>query len=182
MCVLKINSARFKIQTCNKSSDSQVQVRVEVHLKWAFASPSPSRSRSPVGKNEPARISAYSVLYFLLLLTKSPTSKLIHTMLHFKNTNFLPRSLSHFLLCLGVARCLYGWRPFPPVHLKPEYQIYGLSHSHHPSHINIWPKAPLLEHQSQCQLCHWGVLRCACSLRTTSTSLLVVLWSDLITF
>jgi len=125
-----------------------------------------------------------------LIILHSPTSKVVHTMLHFKKPvqTEVCRTL---LLCLGVAQCPHGWKPFPLVHLKPEWQMYSaqlvsvchmwrycqpisqpaLSHSHHPLHVSIWLKARPLKRQSQC---YCGVLWCACSLRTTSASLVVV--------
>ena len=110
-----------------------------------------------------------------LIILHSPTSKPVHTMLHFKNTSS-DRSVSTFLLCSGVAKCPHSWKPFPLVHLKPEWQMYGaqlvsvchmwrycqprsqpaMSHSH-PLHVSIWLKAWPLKHQLQC---HCGVLVC----------------------
>jgi len=69
---------------------------------------------------------------------------------------------------------MYGAQQVSVCHMwrycEPRSQL-ALSHSHHPLHVSIWPKARPLKHQSQC---HCGVLWCACSLRTTSAPLVVV--------
>ena len=130
-----------------------------------------------------------TLIWLSLIILHSPTSKLVHTMLHFKNTSS-DRSLSDILALFGrstmppwlktlftgaleagmadvgngaqlVSVC-HMWR-----YCEPRSQP-ALSHSHHPLHVSIWLKARPLKHQSQC---HWGVLWCACSLRTTSASL-----------
>ena len=125
-----------------------------------------------------------------LIILHSPTSKLVYTVLHFKNTSS-DRSLSDILALFGRSTMPPWLKTLPLVHLKPEWQMYGaqlvsvchmwryceprsqpaLSHSHHPLHVSIWLKARPLKHQSQC---HCGVLWCACSLRTTSASLVAV--------
>ena len=124
-----------------------------------------------------------------LIILHSPTSKLVRTMLHFKNTSS-DRSLSDILalfgrstmppwlktlftgaLEAGMANVGYGAQLVSVCHMwrycEPRSQP-ALSHSHHPLHVSIWLKARPLKHQSQC---HCGVLWCACSLRTTSASL-----------
>ena len=102
-----------------------------------------------------------------LIILRSATSKLVRTMLHFKNTSS-DRSLSDILALFGRSTMLHGWKPFPLVHLKPEWQMYSaqlvsvchmwcyceprsqpaLSHSHHPLHVSIWLKAR-----------HWNISR-----------------------
>jgi len=54
-----------------------------------------------------------------LIILHSPTSKLVYTMLHFKNTSS-DRSLSDILALFRRSTM-----PLWLVHLKPEWQMYG---------------------------------------------------------